>query len=295
MNIERSGSQTASGLLTVQSSGLHASHAAVDHAMRQKRQYRFRTRPRAQKKTVSRRQVARMAMVEKTMRENPFHYPRPCCNAGCFYTVDPEYAVLQYRRILKMGREDRKRALKSMYVHSAGAFWFGSAYVCTRFLAKGLQFSNQLQSAVKGTPTAKASSSIVALPRRNMKETERNQIILYLRDFAERVGDSLPTRPHSNLPLMSKKQVFERFENINRNVDGLEAPSLSCWCDVWKRFCSDIKTHRRHGFTKSDKCERIRMGFESAENERVESILRKELTAHQEFVERERRDYEKRK
>ena len=37
------------------------------------------------------------------------------------------------------------------------------------------------------------------------------------------------------------------------------------------------------------------MGFENAENERVESILRKELTAHYEFVERERRDYEKRR
>ena len=205
LNMHINWSQSAVGLSRIQSSTMHAAHAVADHMMVRKRQYRFKTRQKAQQKTLSRRQEARMETLQKTMHENPFLYPRPCCKAGCFYVVDPEYAVVQYRRFLQMDREARKRALKSMYVRDAGAFWFGGAYVCTRFVSKGLQFSNQLQCAVKATPKARASSSIVALPRRNMKETKKNQIILYLRDLADRTGDSLPTRPHNNLPLMSKK------------------------------------------------------------------------------------------
>ena len=294
--IEDSTRQTGNNsILALQTSLIHNPEGAARDRFLKKRQYRFKTRQRAQRKEISALKAARMEVVKKTFQENPFHHPHPCCNAGCFYMVDSEYAVVQYRRFLQMDREERKRVLKTMYVPSAGAFWFGGAYVCSRFLSKGLKFSNQLQCAVKGTPRARASSSIVALPRRNMKETKKNQIILYLRDLSERIGDSLPTKPHKHLPLMSKKQVFQRFENFNRNKEGRETPSLSYWFDVWKKFCSDIKTHRRHGFTVCDICENIRAGFEEAENERVEAVLRKEIAAHYEFVEIERRDYEYRR
>ena len=268
LGFERSLRTAATGsLLTVQPSMLHTAHGAARDILIKKRQYRFKTRKSGQKKTTGHRRARWMMLVQETIHENPFHHPRVCCNAGCFSVVDPEYAVVHYRRFLQMDREDRKRALKSMYVRNDGAFWFGGAYVCTRFLSRWLHFSNQLQCAVKGTPKARASPSIVAVPRRNMNETKKNQIILYLRDLSERIGDSLPNKPHNNLPFMSKKQVFERFEMFNRNMEGRETPSLSYWCDVWKKFCSDIKTHRRHGFTVFDICEKIRVGFETAENE----------------------------
>ena len=260
-----------------------------------RRQYRFKTRQRSEPKRISRRTETRMIRLEQSFVQNPFDTPRSCCNAGCFYLMNPEYTVIQYRRFLKMNRQDRKRTLKSMYVLSARAFWFGGLYVCTRFLSKGLGFSNQLQCAVKGTPKARASSSILAVPRDTATETKKNQIILYLRDLAERIGDSLPTKPHINLPLMSKKQVFERFQKFNRDFYARENPSLSYWCDIWKRACSDIKTHRHHGFTVCDSCEKIRVGFEMAENERMEAVLRSEMEAHYSFVDTERRDYERRR
>lgn len=190
-----------------------------------------------------------------------------------------------------MDRQSRKRALKLMYVRNIGIFWFCEAYVCTRFLARGLGFSNQLQSVIKGTPKARASSSVHAVPHRNFQETKKNQIVQYLRDLAANIGDNLPTRPHVNLPLMSKKQVYERFQKFNRTLENREAPSWSYWCEV----CPDIKTHRHHGFTVCDLCERIRTGFETAENEQVEFHLRKMMEDHYQFVEEERRDYERRR
>lgn len=259
------------------------------------RSYRFKTRAKAPPKTISKRKGTRMVQLQQSHVENPFKATRPCCKAGCFDLMEPDYAVIQYRRFLKLDRKDRKRALKSMYIRRVGAFWFGGTYVCTCFLARGLGFSNHLQCAVNGTPKARASSSIEATPRRNFQETKKNNIILYLRDIAERIGDNLPTKPHVNLPLMTKKQVFEKFKKFYLNLGQREPPSLSYWCDVWKESCSDIKTHRHRGFTVCDTCENIRTRFETAENERIESHLRRLMEDHYRFVEEERRDYERRR
>lgn len=67
---------------------------------------------------------------------------------------DLEFAFLQYRRILAMNQEDRKRTLMSFPNFETWKFRSNGKDVCERFLARAIKFPACIQSWLKVTDGA---------------------------------------------------------------------------------------------------------------------------------------------
>lgn len=119
-------------------------------------------------------------------------------------------------------------------------------------------------------------------------------MVIFLGVLAEASGDKLPTHSHTNLPEMTKLEVYDKFAaSFYRNY--LRADRIPCknyFYRVWKEECSDIKTQRHHGFTVCSKCEQIRSRMaDNLLNETALQNLQNQLSAHLKVMAEERRSY----
>lgn len=138
-------------------------------------------------------------MENSNRQDNPLDKHRECCQSRqCFVNIDTLYAFAQYRIIMSMNREERKRQLINMLNSNTRSFEFNRTVVCRWFLAGGLGFSTCLQDSILATPKARASCSAVALPRDVRSDTRRDSVVLFLK----RIAEKMPTKPHINLPVM---------------------------------------------------------------------------------------------
>ena len=258
-----------------------------------KRSYRFINRTMGSPKPLGIRKKAVVDLVRRSMHINPFEKATFCCNNGCHSMVNSEFTAAQYRRFMKMDRTDRKRALHLMLNRETNSFWFDGNQVCSRFMVT-LSFSNQLQSAVKATQKARATSSVTACPREVRELTKKDKIIMFLRNIAGCVGDAHSTKSQCNLPLLMKKQVYERFMNSGASLSEGNAVSFSYFCNVWKKHCFDFKTHRHHGFAVCTTCEQLRVNLARCESTSEQGIIRAQMDLHYSFIKEERRGYAER-
>lgn len=254
------------------------------------------------KKPPSKISNLRKARIENSNRQdNPFDEPRECCKSKqCFENVDSLYAFAQYRIFMRMNREERKRQLITIINSDTREFEFNGTVVCRRFLAGGFGFSACLQESVLATPKARASCSAVALPRDVRSDTKRDSVVLFLKRIAEETGDKMPTRPHINLPVMSREQVWKEFCDhfVKHDTLGkrLCPPTFSYFCQVWKNWCPHIKTHRNHGFTVCTRCELLRRKMsDHLDDGKMLSMLRDQLSSHLHMAKLERQGYQTRR
>lgn len=260
-----------------------------------KRKYMFKRRhPAFVNKSQSSLRVRRLAASKRP--DNIFLVARKCCRLKCFHNVDAEYAMGQYRRMMRMFREDKKRTLLQWFDDKEGKFRFNGRIVCSTFLRTGFELSTTLQSSVKGTELARAPPTALALPREVRRDKMRDRIVLYLRNRAETTGDMMPHRQHINLPAMTKFEVWRNFcqHFIKNDAMGKERcpPSLNYFYRVWKKEASHIKTRKRHGFTTCTTCEDILSEMrENHDNETALGTLRDARMDHLGTMEEERRGY----
>jgi len=202
-----------------------------------RRIYSFKNRQKAPPRALSNLRKRRLQNSKR--RDNSFLSPRECCKRLCISQVDPLYAFAQYKRIMCMDRENEKRTLVSMFHPDEYMFKFNGQHVCARFLQRGFEFSSTLQSCVKGTEKAPASASIKAVPRERRTASASDEIVCFLETLAQNTGDQIPNRPYINLPLLTKRQVYEKYaESVRRSEAGDSSQTLaseSYFFNVWRK------------------------------------------------------------
>lgn len=234
-------------------------------------------------------------MLLSKRRDNPFLAPRSCCRTGCFCAVDSVLAFGQYKRIMSMNREERKRTLIGLLSDDRKRFRFNGNDVCARFLSGAFHFSACLRSCVKGTNSARAGPEAMVAPKVSISETEKDVIIRFIRKMGRDAGDILPHRSYINITVLIKLQVYEEFRAYFISSIWSQTFSLHSqhyFYRIWKRNCTEIRTHRNHGFTICSRCEQIRaMIAKNLRNEKVLEPLRQEHKSHIEMMTEERREY----
>lgn len=267
----------------------------------QPRNYVNRVRKRAPPKGLSDLRKRRLQASEVLASSNPFEQTRACCSRWkCFRTVDKTYALAQYKRIMAMNREATKRTLVSLYNNTENVFRFNGRKVCSRFLSKGFGFSATLQSCVKGTEKAPASSSIRASPRETVKKTLADDIICYIEALANNTGDRMPNSNMTNLPLLNRTQVFDQYVKNFAVTDEFGAPrkppTKPYFMAVWRRSVSDVRTRRHHGFTKCSLCEMFRSEVaKCGAHESSAMEIMQQKREHLQIIAKERRSYYQRR
>lgn len=112
-----------------------------------------------------------------------------CCGKNCFRQAkDMEFLKLKRTQVLEMNRADRKRFLIDLFDIDSGTFAFDGTFVCSKFLTKAFQFSNDTICGVKGTPKARSTAVVDPIPRIS-PTSKRDIIVAFLRQLAETQGD----------------------------------------------------------------------------------------------------------
>lgn len=225
-------------------------------ANRRKRAYRFNVREPAVNE-LSDIRLRRLRNAERT--DNPFEEYRVCCKKKqCFLKVNKVHAFHWYREIMSMNREEAKTTLLTWYNAGHRNFEFDGRSVCWRFLNKAFEFSNDLLSAVKNTEGARAAQTAFAQPRNYRRPTLRDSIINFLRVTSESLGDEMPHRSFSNLPMYNKAQVYQFYIMWYNAHDPMRfsrsPPSISTFYSVWKQHVPDVKLMKNIGFEKCAEC-----------------------------------------
>lgn len=182
-----------------------------------------------------------------------------------------------------MSREMRKRTLVGMLDAEENSFYFHGKKVCT--LSDGLSFSKSLQACVKGTPRARASSSIQVMPRKVRRHCLRDYIREFIDKLTDTVGDSMPHKDERHLPHRQKLEVWELYrKNMEESLargspEGL--PNLNYVYRIWNEEMSTVKIRRHHAFAKYNDCEFFRVQLKGCGlNENRAAPLRAAKKAH---------------
>ena len=257
------------------------------------RQYRYRNRKRGSNMAISAMRSARQA--ESQRKDNPFLVSRKCCaKLRCFDNVDPHYAFEQYKSILKLDSNELRMKLQSWLDTTTMQFYFNDSPVCYRFLCIGFKFSNYLMSSIKGTPKSRPPPGV--LPRESTKMSKRNSISVFIRSYAEEVGDKMPNSSITTLPITEKTDLYQLYlafyHKFHEQRIQEQPPTKSYFLRIWKQDARHVKSRKAHGFTKCSLCEKYRSELldPSCNATRIQAI-RVAKTKHLQFMRSERMGY----
>ena len=258
-----------------------------------KRQYRFRNRKRGNKVQLSAFRSARIAEAQR--KENRFLIKRYCCaSRRCFEEVDPNYSFEQYKAILVMDSRRVRLKLESMLDTTTMEFYFDERPVCYRFLCIGLKFSFYMISNVKGTPRSRPPPGL--LPRENKKMSKRDSILVFLRNYANTMGDRMPNTSVTNLPVIEQIDLYEPYVQYYRehHAERIQEmpPTKSYFLRVWKDGLRNVKVRKTHGFAKCSLCEKYRSELLQCNgNDSKIKAIQEGKSNHLQFIRRERLGY----
>lgn len=91
-----------------------------------------------------------------------------------------------------MNPKQAKRYLIPLFDQVDKCFRVRGKVVCSRFLAKVLGFSNDVQCSIKNTPRARGSAIAVSRPREIIRKTKRLFITSFIKKLAKHFGDAMP-------------------------------------------------------------------------------------------------------
>ena len=137
-----------------------------------------------------------------------------CCSRyQCFKRIGEDRCYKEYMTVNRMNPKQSKRYLIGLYDQIDNVFRLSGVNVCSRFLAKCLGFSNDVQCAVKNTPKARGSAIAVSRPREVKRNTKRVFIALFIKRLAQLFGDAMPHKEHVTLPVLNKKALWKECQD----------------------------------------------------------------------------------
>lgn len=263
-----------------------------------KRAYKFHNRTKSGPLEMS--ALRKKRLKASRTNENPFLSPRFCCKRNnCFQEVDKVFAFAQFKRMMKMNREELKRTVTSLYNPETRTMRFNGKSVCSNFLAKAFGVSKTLQCSIKGTLRARASPSIKALPRcRKLNNSMKNSIIIFLESLSANVAQSMPDKNEQILPAFQKNSVYDlyvqTFDELDEHGNRRRPATKSYFLRVWSRYVPTVKVRKTQRFTKCSECEFLRDQLQACGlNESRALPLRQRQKEHYNVIEAERREYRK--
>lgn len=263
-----------------------------------RRLYRFHDRERKIHRAPSN---LRKKRLERALRAgNPFqNRPWKCCSRyQCFKRVGADRCYDEYKAVNSMTPQQAKRHLVGMYDQCENVFRMGGEKLCSRFLAKCLGFSNDVQCAIKNTPKARGSAIARPRAREVKRKTKRVFIVSFIKRLAQMFGDAMPNRDHITLPILNRKALWKECEdawkNSGRHGGDLKV-SQNYFYRVWRTFAAFVNVRKNHGFTVCSICEMLREEMSKhLQDEDTLVKLIEQHAAHLKFIERERNGYEAR-
>lgn len=123
-------------------------------------------------------------------------------------------------------------------------------------------FSTDMQCSVNRTLKAWAPPSVKACPRERTEPNPIDDIVTFLEELCESTGDRISNRAQINLPLLTRHQAYVSFvKHLEKNAHHdqlLPIPSEYHFLTKWRKYCSNLKTRKHHGFEKCSQCEAFR-------------------------------------
>ena len=164
----------------------------------------------------------RKRKLERALRSgNPFRTGAwKCCSRyQCFKKAGADRCYEKYRFVNSMSKKQAKRYLISIYDQSLKVFRLASEVVCTRFLAKYLGFSKDMQCAIKNTPCTRGSAIARSRPVEVRRKTKRVFIAFFINRLAQRFGAAMPQKTKSHSRLSTGKHFGKNERMHGRIVD----------------------------------------------------------------------------
>ena len=261
-----------------------------------KRLYRFHEREPKISRSPSN---LRKKRLERALRAgNPFTTGTwQCCHRyQCFKQTGPDRCYEAYTAVNSMNPKQAKRHLISMYDQCDNVFRMGGKIVCSRFLAKCLGFSNDVQCSIKSTPKARGSAIAHQGPREVKRKTKMVFIILFIKRLAQMFGDAMPHKEQITLPVFNRKALWKEcqvaWKDSGRHCEDLKI-SQNYFYRVWRTFASFVNVRKNHGFQVCSRCELLRAEMSKhLQDEDTLLTLIEQHAVHLKFIERERSAYE---
>lgn len=222
---------------------------------------------------------------------------RCCRKRKCFRNVNVAFMRGKMQNLLSLTTENRRHTLHDM-MGSNGFFHFDGKEVCSIFLVRAFRFSRDLQSSVRGS-LARARRALNANEARGdavPHMQEKDSVITYLERIADNTGDRMPDVNEVHLPFFKKTDVYDHFLKDFAELHSRNPPSFNYFCKIWRKYCPSVKVRKVTRFTKCSRCEELRAAIEDAVTMGKDAtLLRKQKTAHREFIQLERREYKKKR
>lgn len=274
------------------------SKAVAIGPVEQTRMYRFHERNQRTKNSPSN---LRKKRLKRSLRSgNPFKNRtwKCCARYSCFKNIGDDRCYEEYKSVNAMNPKQAKRYLISLYDQVDKCFRVRGKVVGSRFLAKALGFSNDVQCSIKNTPKARGSAIAVSRPREIIRKTKRVFIASFIKKLAKHFGDAMPHKDQIKLPVLSRKELWkeclEEWKSSGIH-NGDEELSKSYFYRIWRAYVCFVSVCKNHGFTVCSRCEMLReeMSKHLRDEETMVTLI-DQHASHLRFIEQERNAYEAR-
>lgn len=292
-----------------------ASVALVNRSITRKRTYRYIKRL-CRPRKVSKMRTEWLAILRKT--DDEISKMQCCSTRKCFSALNIAFLREKMVQYLSATFKDRKKALYSMAT-SSGEFVFDGEIVCGEFLRRAFRFSLESQVAARRIPSSDmngASNDLISVVNsitgeRILSSASNNHsgsgsqrsnsinsvsvdyILTFIDRMVDETAEKMPDNGELHLPFFRKEDVYEVFIlQFKKLYPTKDFPGKSYFYASWKKHRFNVKVRQETRFTKCGTCERLRAALAEAIRRGLPTDdIKKEKTAHNDFVALERREY----